>query len=207
METSCTRDTETSLESLLGKLLARTSGSLSNVLIVGKDRRLREAVAHAFHDARSYGDGTFSSLNCRGELESLRSAFVALFTALTRGRDSTPARLSGVTFGGTLFIDEIEWMDIESQKTCLDFLKELQRQRNESPRSMRLRVVAGTSCNLYEAAARGRFLPGLLDLLDKVRVELDREGPRLSAKRYACSRLTGESDVNLSQAQLRPTKQ
>jgi len=113
------------------------------------------------------------ALRCRKGSQGPRGELLHLFLALTRNAHNAGLRKLPLFSGGTLFIDEIEHMDLQAQRLCLEFLKQLQRKKNETPCEVRLRVVAGTNRDISEVTARGLLIPGLLDLLDKVRVELD----------------------------------
>jgi DNA-binding NtrC family response regulator len=157
----------------LRKVLERNSNSLPNVLLIGRDGTRRELVARMFHAASFRKRGVFTALRCRRGPQGPKSELLNLFFALTRDGQCPGSRKSELLSGGTLFIDEIEQMDLEDQRICFELLKQLQRLRSERPGEMGLRVVAGLGKELSEAAAQGGFLPELLDLLDKVRVELD----------------------------------
>jgi DNA-binding NtrC family response regulator len=126
-----------------------------------------------FHATSFPKGGVFAAVRCRKGSPDPKSEFLDLFFALTRDGQRSGARASQLLSGGTLFIDEIERLDAGGQKICFEFLKQLQRLRNERPTETGLRVVAGLGKGLSDAIAQNDFLPGLLDLLDKVRVELD----------------------------------
>jgi DNA-binding NtrC family response regulator len=168
----CSSGTGYNPRETLRKTLEHNSTSLPNVLVIGRDGTRRELVARRFH-ASFQKSGVFTALRCRKGSQGPKSKFLNLFFALTRDGQCPGSRNSELLCGGTLFIDEIEKMDLEGQRICFEFLKQLQRLRNERPGEMGLRVVAGLGKDLSEATAQGGFLPELLDLLDKVRVELD----------------------------------
>jgi DNA-binding NtrC family response regulator len=173
MAMCCSRGTPNATQETLSKILERNSNSLPNVLVIGSDGTRRELVAHMFHVASFENRGVFTVLRCKKGSQGPKSEFLSLFFALTRDGKRQDSRNSELLSGGTLFIDEVEQMDLEGQRICLEFLKQLQRLKNERPGEVGLRVVAGVSRDLFEAVAQDGFLPSLLDLLDKVRIELD----------------------------------
>lgn len=173
MERRCDKSTRNTSNETLRKILERNSDSLSNVLVIGSDGGRRELVAQMFHSASFRNRGVFTALKCNTEPQRLTGEFLSLFFALTRDGESPGSRTSELLSGGTLFIDEVEQMDPECQRICLEFLKQLQRQKKERPGAIGLRIVAGVGRALSQAMSQGGYLPSLLDLLDKVRVELD----------------------------------
>jgi DNA-binding NtrC family response regulator len=149
------------------------SGCVANVLIIGGERSCREHVALEFYRAGGRGSGIFTRVRCDETPEQLRQMFTGLCRALT-----IAARASGggtpCPFGrSTIFLDPVDKMDQATQRLCLEFLEKLQRQRSTSREGMSLRVVAGAGSRLREVVREGGFLRRLLDMLDKVRVELD----------------------------------
>lgn len=173
MAMGCNGSVRNATHETIRKILERNSDSLPNVLVIGGDGTSRELVANMFHASSFQTKGTFTVLRCRKGSQGPKSEFLNLFFALTRNGGCRSSRTSESLSGGTLFIDEVEQMDLQGQKICLEFLKQLQRLRNERPGEVGLRVVAGVSRDLSRVVAQGGFLPSLLDLLDKVRVELD----------------------------------
>jgi DNA-binding NtrC family response regulator len=169
----CSSGTRYGSGQTLRKALERNSSSLPNVLVIGRDGTRRETVARMFHAASFRKKGVFTALRCKKGSQGPKSEFLNLFFALTRDGQCPGSRKSELLSGGTLFIDEIEKTDLEGQRICFEFLKQLQRLRNERPGEVGLRVIAGLGKDLSDAVAQGGFLPELLDLLDKVRVELD----------------------------------
>jgi len=148
-------------------------GCIANVLIVGGERPSREHVALEFHRAGGRGAGIFTRVRCDETPAQLRQMFTGLCRALT-----IAARASGggtpCPFGrSTIFLDPVDKMDQVTQRLCLEFLEKLQSQRSTCGEGMPLRVVAGADSRLREVVREGGFLRRLLDMLDKVRVELD----------------------------------
>ncbi|MCX5800612.1 MAG: sigma 54-interacting transcriptional regulator [Candidatus Eisenbacteria bacterium] len=162
----------------LRKVLERDSNFLPNVLVIGSDGARRKWVARMFHAASFQNKGAFTVLRCKNGSQGPKSEFLNLFFALTRDGECPCSRTSTLLWGRTLFIDEVEQMDSQGQRLCLEFLKQLQRFKNERPGEVGLRVIAGVSKDLSDSVTQGSFLPGLLDLLDKVRIELDPAGKK-----------------------------
>lgn len=149
------------------------NGYVANVLIVGGEPSSREHVAMEFHRSSGLGAGLFTHVRCDEAPEQLRQMFTGLCRALT-----IATRASGggtpCPFGrNTVFLDPIDKMDRATQRLCLEFLEKLQSQRGTCREGMRLRVVAGAGSRLRDVVCQGGFLRRLLDMVDKVRVELD----------------------------------
>jgi DNA-binding NtrC family response regulator len=153
----------------VAQLLPRADDSSANVLVVGGDKVFREGVALRVHRTRRQ-KGLFTYIRCDDNKERLRVSFLGFLRALTRQASGCNRWETPLLWGGTLFLDPIDKMDIGDQRTCLELLKELQRRRNEWPGRESVRVVAGVSTDFSHALTEGNLLQGLVDILDKVRV-------------------------------------
>lgn len=148
----------------------RGSG-LANVLIIGEDRLERLRVARDHHAASRLHRGPFVAL--RADQQDWPTALILEITRSGAGHDSPLRRAEG----GTLFVDEIERMDGDTQRLFLEFLR---RARAEGPHDggWAGRIAVGASCDPDALVAEGRFLPTLFDVLDKIRSNRARPAAR-----------------------------
>ena len=140
--------------------------SLSHLLLVGGTAEERERLALAFHRGSPLRCGPFVRLEAERDANRLCCALENALCAVTRERPDDPLRESE---GGTLFLDRVPQLPLAIQRLLLRVLASLPAVAT-GPCFGRLAV--GSDEPLEGAAAAGRFLPALFDILDKVRVEL-----------------------------------
>ncbi len=157
-------------------LRSRRTQCVANVLVVGGSRKAREQLAIELHRSIQRGAGLLTRIYCDEQPEHLRRTFAGLCRALTVMAPAV-AREQRCPLGqSTIFLDSIEKMDLKTQRVCLEFLERLQSRRSERSTGFSMRVVAGAASRLDDVRREGKFLPSLLDILDKVRLELCEEG-------------------------------
>ena len=136
---------------------ARVSGA---VLISGESGAGKELVARAIHDLSSRSGGKFVAVDCGALPDDLieselfghkRGAFT---TALT----DKPGLFEEAT-GGTLFLDEIGNTSRRFQAKLLRVLqdKQVRRLGDVTARTLDLRIISATNCELSTMVRRGEF--------------------------------------------------
>jgi psp operon transcriptional activator len=149
--------------------LSRAARVNRPVLIQGERGTGKELVAARLHYLSPRWQGPYLTLNCAalnpGLLESELfgyepGAFTGAAARIHPGRFEAAG-------GGTLFLDEISRLSLEAQAKILRVVEYGSFQRLGSPREMRVdvRLVSATNVDLKARAARGHFLPDLLDRL------------------------------------------
>jgi len=143
-----------------------------NVLILGEPGTGKELVARALHLAGRRSRKEMIAFDCCTATETMLASELfghekGAFTGADRKRDG----LIYAAEGGTLFLDEIGNLSREVQKKLLRFLDEKKYRPLGSNKTCEadVRLIFATNKPLEKMAADGRFMPDLLDRLQKGR--------------------------------------
>jgi formate hydrogenlyase transcriptional activator len=147
----------------LGKVLsqvARVAPTDSTVLILGETGTGKELIARAIHRRSNRSAGAFIRVNCSAIPSSLIASelFGHEKGAFTGASQRRIGRFESAD-GGTIFLDEIGDLPMETQITLLRVLQEREFERvggNETI-SVDVRVLAATNRDLQVAVAAGAF--------------------------------------------------
>lgn len=147
----------------------------STVLISGETGTGKEVVAKAIHAASLRAREAMVSVNCTALPEALLEAELfghvkGAYTGAFQGRKGRFEEADK----GTIFLDEIGDMPIETQAKLLRVLQERECQRLGSSELVKLdvRVVSATNANLEERIDRGKFREDLFYRLNVVPLHL-----------------------------------
>jgi formate hydrogenlyase transcriptional activator len=190
--------------------VARTT---STVLILGETGTGKELIARALHDHGDRSARPLVKVNCSaisaGLVES--ELFGHVKGAFTGASESRIGRFD-VADGGTIFLDEIGELPLDTQAKLLRVLQEREFEPVGSNRSRRVdvRVIAATNRDLAAEVAAGRFRSDLYFRLNVVPIVVpplrERAGDvpllvHLFVERYARQfgkRVTGVSDATMA---------
>lgn len=158
------------------RLLRFHRNHLVNLLIVGGTAVQRLSVARTFHDRSRTRVGPLVKVDASIEEDRVRLGLEAWISEQGCDPWCDPLRLSE---RGTLFVDCIAALSLETQRMLLAFARRRADQELEAGESPWLgRLAVGNEEPLAEMVANGRFSSALYDTLDKVLIELPRPNDR-----------------------------
>jgi two-component system, NtrC family, response regulator AtoC len=166
------------LERLLQKILeadARMQTHLPPVLIQGETGTGKTTVARWLHHRGPRAAGPLVEMNCSALPETLAESelFGHERGAFTDAR-ATRIGLFEAADGGTLLLDELPSLPLSLQAKVLKVLEDhrIRRVGGRKEIPVDVRIIAATSVDLRERAARGEFREDLVHRLDLYRVML-----------------------------------
>ncbi|MGH7000988.1 MAG: sigma 54-interacting transcriptional regulator, partial [Stellaceae bacterium] len=140
--------------------IRRFAASNAPVLITGDSGTGKELVARAMHERSVWKTGPFVAINCGAIPTTLISSELFGYEkgAFTGAATRKIGRIE-VAENGTVFLDEIGDLPLETQVHLLRFLQEKTIERVGSCKSIMIntRVIAATNINLRQAVAERRF--------------------------------------------------
>ena len=145
------------------------------VLLTGESGTGKEVIARSIHRASGVRDRPFIAFNCatvpRDMVDSQLFGYRrGAFTGAVQGFKG----VINAAEGGTLLLDEVGELPLESQPKFLRFLDtgEVQALGEAIPRRTKVRVIAATNADLEALVSEGRFREDLFYRLNVVRFRL-----------------------------------
>ena len=156
--------------------ILKTSMTTSSVLIYGPTGSGKELVAQAIHSAGVRKEKPFVSQNCTAIPEPLLES---IFFGTTKGSYTGAVERGGLfenANGGTVFLDEINSMDLRLQAKLLRVLEERKVTRIGSSveRDVDVRIIAATNRPPRECVEDGSLRPDLFYRLSGAMIVLPR---------------------------------
>jgi PAS domain S-box-containing protein len=176
------------------------AGTPATVLLHGESGTGKELFAHAIHNASERRNARFVRVNCaslsEGLLESELFGYVG--GAFTGARRDGQRGLFEEAHGGTIFLDEVGLMSLNTQAKLLRVLQEHEVRRVGGNRSIpiNVRVIAATNMDLGTAIANSTFREDLFYRLLVVPVTLPPLRERASDIGLLCERLLAEINAD-----------
>ena len=162
--------------------IRRVAPHFRTALVTGATGTGKELVAEALHKLSPVSGGRFAVVNCSAVVETLfESELFGHVRGAFTGASQDKIGLFEYANGGTVFLDEIGDMPLETQSKLLRVLENGEIQRVGSPvvRKVQVRVIAATNRSLPELMAAKQFREDLYYRLSMVEVKL----PRLAERR------------------------
>ncbi len=145
------------------------------VHVSGETGTGKERVAFAIHDISAYGNGAFVPVNCgaipEGIVESELFGHVkGAFSGAVRDRKGR----FELAHKGTLFLDEVADLPLNTQVKLLRFLQEgtFEKVGGEKKVSVDVRIISAANKNLREEVKAGRFREDLFYRLNVIPIHL-----------------------------------
>jgi transcriptional regulator with PAS, ATPase and Fis domain len=141
------------------------------VLIQGESGTGKELVARAIHAASSRRSGPFISENCAAIPETLlESELFGYEKGAFSGATQTKKGLFEEASSGTLFLDEVAELSVESQKKLLRALaeKEIRRVGGHEPIAVDVRIISASNRDLKEMVEAGELREDLFYRLNGI---------------------------------------
>jgi formate hydrogenlyase transcriptional activator len=156
-------------------LVSKVAPTDASVLITGETGTGKELVARAIHRRSRRSSGAFVSVNCAAIPRDLIAS--ELFGHEKGSFTGALQRRLGrfeLAEGGTIFLDEVGELPMETQIALLRVLQEHEFERVGGTRSIQtnVRVVAATNRNLQMAIAAGTFRSDLFYRLNVFPIEI-----------------------------------
>src|SRR5687768_6549719 len=163
-------------------LIKLAAPSRSNMLIMGESGTGKELVAKAIHHASPRARNAFVTVNS-GSLppELLESSLFGHMKGAFTGAIATKRGLFEVADGGSIFLDEIGNINLETQPKLLRVIQEKEFMRLGSVETIKVdvRIIAATNADLHKLMAESRFREDLYYRLNVITMQL----PPLRRKR------------------------
>ena len=154
--------------------IAHTAGSDATVLIVGETGTGKDLLARAIH-RQSKRPGRFVAVNCSTiSPEIIESELFGHERGAFTGAHQQKEGLFRYADGGTIFLDEIGDMPVQTQLSLLRVLQEQTVRPVGSHQEIPIdaRVIAATNASLADAVQSGSFREDLFYRLDVIRLEV-----------------------------------
>jgi DNA-binding NtrC family response regulator len=156
-------------------LIRLAAPSRSNILIQGESGTGKELVAKAIHHASPRARNAFVTVNS-GSLppELLESSLFGHMKGAFTGAIATKRGLFEVADGGSIFLDEIGNINLETQAKLLRVIQEKEFMRLGSVDTIKVdaRIIAATNADLQKLMADSRFREDLYYRLNVITIQL-----------------------------------
>jgi len=156
-------------------LIRQAGPSRSNMLVQGESGTGKELVAKAIHHASPRARNAFVTVNS-GSLppELLESSLFGHMKGAFTGAIASKRGLFEVADGGSIFLDEIGNINLETQAKLLRVIQEKEFMRLGSVETVKVdvRIIAATNADLHKLMAEQRFREDLYYRLNVITMQL-----------------------------------
>jgi DNA-binding NtrC family response regulator len=155
--------------------IRRVSPHYRTILVTGNTGTGKELVARALHRLSPVSAGPFAVVNCAALVETLlESELFGYVKGAFTGALRDKLGVFEYANGGTVFLDEIGELPMPAQAKLLRVLQnqEVQRVGSPVPRTVNVRVIAATNCDLRSQIEKNAFREDLFYRLSMVEIAL-----------------------------------
>lgn len=156
-------------------IVEKAAPTRATVLIEGESGTGKEVIANAIQRLSTVKEGAFIKVHCAALSSSLlESELFGYEKGAFTGALNTHKGLFEAAHGGTIFLDEIGEIDLNTQVKLLRVLQEQEIERVGSTKTIKIevRVIAATNKNLAEEVKQGRFREDLYYRLNVINIKL-----------------------------------
>jgi DNA-binding NtrC family response regulator len=156
-------------------LISHVGPSRSTVLIVGESGTGKELVAKAIHNCSPRSEGPFVALNSGGiPTDLLESELFGHARGAFTGAVSSKKGLFEIGDGGTIFLDEVGNLPLETQAKLLRVIQEREFRRVGGLENIKVdvRIIAATNIDLKTAVEEKKFRDDLYYRLNVISIPL-----------------------------------
>ena len=186
-------------------LVAQVAPARTTVLIQGESGTGKELVARAIHAQSPREDRAFVTVNSGNiPTELLESELFGHVRGAFTGAIASKKGLFEVADGGSIFLDEIGNISLETQSKLLRVIQEREFTPvgDTTPRQVDVRIIAATNVNLKRAVEEGIFREDLFYRLNVITVDLpplrDRNEDVLPLAQHFIKRFSEENSKDIS---------
>jgi DNA-binding NtrC family response regulator len=157
------------------ELIRRAAPARSNILVVGESGTGKELVARAIHRLSPRREAPFIPVHTSAiPSELLESTLFGHVKGAFTGAVSSRKGLFEAAHEGTLFLDEVGTISLETQTKLLRVIqeREIRRVGGVESTSVDVRIVAATNARLWDEVQAGRFREDLYYRLNVISIEL-----------------------------------
>ncbi|MBP1623696.1 MAG: sigma-54 dependent DNA-binding response regulator [Acidobacteria bacterium] len=156
-------------------LIGQVAPRRSTVLVQGESGTGKELVAKAIHAASGRSDAPFIAINC-GNIPSdlLESELFGHVRGAYTGATSAKKGLFEAADGGSLFLDEVATISMETQSKLLRVIQEREFRRLGGLENIKVdvRIIAATNVDLQSAVRQGTFRDDLYYRLNVIVIKI-----------------------------------
>ncbi|HJS29704.1 MAG TPA: sigma 54-interacting transcriptional regulator [Anaerolineales bacterium] len=157
----------------LRRTASKIAPTRSSVLIRGEPGTGKDYLARAMHNTSRYRNKPFVVFNCASVPSELMLAELIGFDENMSRTGGRPSQFE-LANKGTLFVQNIEALTLETQAVLLNALelRIIQRLGSTRPIEIDVRIIASTDANLEKLVAQGSFRPDLFYRLSPFEIRL-----------------------------------
>ncbi|MFV2071641.1 MAG: sigma-54-dependent transcriptional regulator [Thermoanaerobaculales bacterium] len=157
------------------ELMRRAAPARSNILVVGESGTGKELVARAIHRISPRREGPFVPVHTSAiPADLLESTLFGHVKGAFTGAVSSRKGLFEAAHNGTLFLDEVGTITLETQTKLLRVIqeREIRKVGGLEAKQVDVRLVAATNTDLWGEVQSGRFRDDLYYRLNVITIEL-----------------------------------